>query len=117
MFRPGLDFGCESAFCLCLFNNSRKAVFGYGAYYFGANLHGYKAVFLSQVKAFYLQVGVKLALGLVVSVRNAVTHLRSLSGYLTNTCHYCSLFLISTVVPNRSAKIEHCVSNTKLSND
>src|SRR5690606_18910173 len=44
-------------------------------------------VFLRNIKALLLQVRVKLALRLVIRVGNVVPNLRSLAGYLTNSCH------------------------------
>jgi hypothetical protein len=70
-----------------------------GGSYFQRN----PSVLLRNVKALFLQVGVELALGLVVGVRHVVTHTGTLAGQITNSGHDIERLIDAN--PKRAANI------------
>ena len=63
----------------------------------------YPSILLRDVKALLLQVGVELALSLVVGVRHIVTYTGTLAGQITNSGHDIERLL--DAIPKRAANI------------
>ncbi len=79
------------AVCSGFFQNCRDPVLVDSLDRFRRQLQGYPLVFLRNEETLLLKIGVKSALSLVIRVGNIVSYLRSLSSYLTNSCHNSAL--------------------------
>ena len=75
------------AFSFRFFHHRRDTILCYGLDRLRADLQSNPFSFFRNVKTLFLEIGEEPSFGLVVSVRNVVSHLRPLSRNLTNSCH------------------------------